>query len=177
MPTLGWGHSAYWSDLSTVVTPPPPAVQSKGGYPGWQSGVILPSGLGMLSAWLSTWWDRLKWWRKLAPAIHSLPDHEKGLLLEVLRLLRHTEYPLALKSVKKTATTLGFNRPEAWIELGRLMKQSNGLAENTYRHMEACRLLQANLISSTLSRPETNLLIELAYHRYAGTKGKGIGDL
>ena len=132
---------------------------------------------GLLAAWLSMWWDRLRWWQRLAPSVHALPDYEKGVLLQVLRLLSHPAYPLAKSSVKKTALTLGFNRPESWLDLGRHLKQSQGLAENTYRHLEACRLLKANLLESTLSNPETNLMVELAYHRYAGTKGKGIDGL
>ena len=60
-------------------------------------------------------------------------------VLEHVKALRaHPAYPIALQAVAETATTIGFNRPEAWQGLSRQMKSSPGRAENTYRHMRVC---------------------------------------
>lgn len=84
-------------------------------------------------------------------------------LAQAERMLNHPAYPFAVEAVKKTATTLGFNRPEAWQGLSRHMKASPGRAENVFRHMEACRITRETC-GSTLTNPECNLLVELAYH-------------
>lgn len=89
-----------------------------------------------------------------------------ALLLKTAKLLRHPAYPAAQAAVRKTATTLGFNRPEAWQGLSRQMKSSPGSAENTYRHMQACQWTKLGA-SSTLTNPDCNLLVELAYHEFA----------
>lgn len=81
-------------------------------------------------------------------------------------LTQHTAYPAALEAVKKTATTLGFNRPEAWHGLSRQMKSSPGRAENVFRHLNACQLTRETA-GSTLTNPDCNLLVELAYHEWA----------
>jgi hypothetical protein len=49
-----WAHSNYWANAtpSTVVDPAPAVT----GYPGWQAGVIVGSGLGVAQ----TFWERLK---------------------------------------------------------------------------------------------------------------------
>ena len=53
MPGL-WAHSHYWANAapSTVADPAQPVT----GYPGWQAGVIVGSGLGAAQ----TFWERLK---------------------------------------------------------------------------------------------------------------------
>jgi len=89
-----------------------------------------------------------------------------GVLAESQRLLNHPAYPHALEAVQKTATTLGFNRPEAWQGLSRHMKSSPGRAENVFRHLEACRLTRETA-GSTLTNPDCNLLVELAYHEWS----------
>lgn len=81
-------------------------------------------------------------------------------------LTKHPAYPFALEAVKKTATTLGFNRPEAWQGLSRHMKSSPGRAENVFRHMNACQLTRETA-GSTLTNPDCNLLVELAYHEWS----------
>jgi hypothetical protein len=43
MPTL-WAHSHYWSNANPSTVVDLPAV---GGYPGWQTSVILGSGFGI----------------------------------------------------------------------------------------------------------------------------------
>lgn len=105
----------------------------------------------------------LQWARKAkkqpAPVV---PD----VLQQADSLLHHPAYPFAQDAVRKTATTLGFNRPEAWQGLSRHMKSSPGRAENVFRHLEACRLTRETC-GSTLTNPECNLLVELAYHDFA----------
>lgn len=85
-------------------------------------------------------------------------------------LTKHPAFPFALEAVKQTATTLGFNRPEAWQGLSRHMKASPGRAENTFRHMHACQLTRETA-GSTLTNPDCNLLVELAYHAFARKGG------
>lgn len=57
MPGL-WSHSFYWANAtpSTVADPVRPVT----GYPGWQAGVIVGTGLGAVQ----TIWDR---WRTPDP--------------------------------------------------------------------------------------------------------------
>jgi len=209
MPTL-WAHGLYFNNSSTQVAPTLAA--SGGGYPLWQSGVILPS----LFGGLQIAWERLKWWLSLVRRVWSLPlflrpeldwrvDRLAGpvatvkqmqrqtirrrsliqwlahptlkkkpampveapmLLFKTGALLNHPAYPIAQQAVRKTATTLGFNRPEAWQGLSRQMKSSPGYAENIYRHMQACQWTKAEA-PSTLTNPDCNLLVELAYHEFA----------
>jgi hypothetical protein len=97
-----------------------------------------------------------------------------GALERAQSLMNHPAYPFAQEAVRKTATTLGFNRPEAWQGLSRHMKASPGRAENVFRHMNACQIVR-NTAPSTLTNPDCNLLVELAYHDFA-MKGQH-GDL
>ena len=164
MPTLGGFHTFYWETFSTVVTPPPG--QGRGGYPLWQASVIAPSGLGMLGAWWDTQYARLQWFWRFLKRMHRLDTERRSVLLRVLETLESPAYGTARSAVRTTATTLGFNRPEAWKGLSRHLKDSAGRAENTFRHLEACRLLreQAN---STLTNPQQHLTVELAYQGFA----------
>jgi hypothetical protein len=91
---------------------------------------------------------------------------DSDVLTRATALLQHPAYPAALEAVQQTATTLGFNRPEAWQGLSRVMKASPGRAENIFRHMRACELTR-ELSPSTLTNPDCNLLVELAYHDWA----------
>ena len=108
-------------------------------------------------------------WR-LVRRLRTHPDGDAALTL-VAKALESPVYPLAGFAVRKTATTLGFNRPEAWLELSRAIKRDPGSAENQYRHMEAVRLLRVNALDRPVGNPEANLLIELAYQMFA-LKGK-----
>lgn len=103
---------------------------------------------------------------RLAADIHSLPDADRAALGRAVQTYRHPAWPLATAAVRQTATTLGFNRPEAWIPLNRMLKHDTRSRENLFRHLEACRIVRANLVTSTLSNPDLHLLVELAYHRY-----------
>ena len=168
MPTQ-WAHEFYWDVSSTAVAPiaPPPM----GGYPLWQtSGVTLGFGLGgALSLWERAV-DAVTWFWTLVRRSYRMDREQRAVVLTVLDGLSHPAYPVAQKAVRKTATTLGFNRPEAWKELSRELKGSQGHAENAFRHLEACRLLRANLMASTVTNPECHLIVELAYHGFAARK-------
>jgi len=100
----------------------------------------------------------------------AMPVEAPMLLTKAAALLNHPAYPIAQSAVRKTAKTLGFNRPEAWQGLSRQMKASVGHAENVYRHMQACQWTKAEA-PSTLTNPDCNLLVELAYHEF-GLRGE-----
>ena len=174
MPIQAWAHEAYWGqDQSTVVIPPPPPVISKGGYPGWQASVILPSMFGAIGAWIDGWVAWYRAWRDIYDRVNRLPRNRRMLLWHVLTVLESPEYDHAKTAVRLTATTLGFNRPEAWKDYGRALKDDARRAENVFRHIRATQLLQesfAQAESSTNSRltnPEKDLLAQLAYQEYA----------
>ena len=46
MPTIGWGHSAYWQ--TQAPEPPITGGSGRGGYASWQTSVIIGSMLGGL---------------------------------------------------------------------------------------------------------------------------------
>lgn len=170
MPVVGEFHTKYWENSDTAVTPVgvAPLVRQ---YPAWQRNVVIGSLFGGLAPFFEHAWDRLRWWFKAQPRVAQLDPEARLVLLKTLDALEHPAYPLARAAVRKTATTLGFNRPEAWKDLSRELKASAGHAENAFRHLEACRLTRANLINSTVTNPECNLIVELAYVGFA-TKGK-----
>ena len=159
MPTL-WAHGQYWEFSDTVVAPV--AVSGPGGYPRWQASVITPSLLGGLQAW----WERLVWIVRMVRRLRGLSDEQIAVVSYVQDLVTHPAYPSAQKAVDETAHTLGFNRPDAWVQYSRLIKSSRGRAENIFRHVKACERTR-ELASSTLTNPACNLLVELAYHGYA----------
>jgi hypothetical protein len=160
----GWSHGFYFVSLSTVV--PPPIVSGKGGYPLWQAS---NSAVGSLFGGLQALWEwacrKVRIWLRLQQQTVPVPA-AKTPLSEAERLLNHPAYPYALEAVRRTAVTLGFNRPEAWQGLSRQMKASPGRAENTYRHLQACEWTRQTA-PSTLTNPDCNLLVELAYHEFA----------
>lgn len=181
MPLIGEFHTKYWENSDTSTTPIVIAPRVRQ-YPAWQSAVTIGSLFGgiapfvehygaIVRAWASRVWDRVSWWWRVQPRVMALKDEDRLVLVKALDAFDHPAYPLARSSVRKTAVKLGFNRPIAWKDLAGELKTSAGLAENTYRHLEACRLTRANLINSTLTNPECNLLVELAYVGFT-VKGK-----
>ena len=46
------------------------------------------------------------------------------------------------------------------------MKSSPGRAENVFRHLNACQITRETA-GSTLTNPDCNLLVELAYHEWS----------
>lgn len=171
MPVVGEFHGFFWDGVpgSTAGQPQPPGGPTRPGYPGWQVSVIAPSLFGVIGAWLDTRWAQVKWWLWFGRRVNALDRERRAVLLTVLDRLDSPAYPLAQAAVRQTATTLGFNRPEAWIQLSREIKASPGRAENQYRHLNACTLLNAasRAAGSTLSNPVQHLTVELAYTGFA----------
>lgn len=165
MPVVGEFHTVYWENSDTAVTPV--SVSPGGGYHHWQASVVtVGSGLGGLLPYWERAVDRIAWFWRLFRRTARLGPVDRQVILRAVDALEHPSYPLARQAVRKTARTLGFNRPESWKELGRELKASQGRAENAFRHLEACRLVRENLISSTVSNPMCNLVVELAYHEF-----------
>jgi hypothetical protein len=175
LPTIATFHVHYWENTGGV-TPPAP-VATAGGYHQWQRGVILGSMFGGLTPWMerleariARWWDRTRWIGKTVYRVSRLHGEHRDVFLRVLTALEDPDYLLAQRAVRKTATTLGFNRPGSWKQLGDALKKSPGNAENTFRHLNALHLLQENAIDRTLQNPESHLLIELAYQGFSAAE-------
>lgn len=167
MPTVGLFHSFYWNLSDTNVAP---TIAGRGGYPLWQASVIAPSLFGAIGAWWDVQWARFQWWRRFGPRVHRLTREQRAIVLTVLDTLEAPAFAQARLAVRGTATTLGFNRPEAWKELSRSLKDSPGNAENTFRHLEACRRLKVweqAAGGSTLTNPQRHLAVELGYVGFA----------
>lgn len=167
MPLQGEFHRTYWENSDTHVAPTLAA--SGGGYPLWQSHhvTVMGSLFGGLQDWAERVWDGLTWAWRLFGHTRLYDQERRAVVLRAMTLVTHPAYPLARVAVRKTATTLGFNRPEAWKELSRELKGSAGQAENAFRHLEACRLVRANLLTSTVTNPELHAIVELAYQGFS----------
>ena len=163
MPTQ-WAHTFYWEFSDSNAAP---VIQAgDGGYPHWQAAVIAPSLFGVLGAWLDTHLARIKWLYRLVRRITRLDRERRLVLVQTLTMLEDPAYQTARTCVRETATTLGFNRPDAWKDLSREMKADMGRAENCFRHLRAMHRLRV-LHSSTLSNAQQNLVTELAYQGFA----------
>lgn len=169
MPLIGEFHTKYWENSDTNAAP---VHIGRGGYPAWQASVITPSLLGMLGAWLDTKLAQWRWWKPVIGRVNALDAEQRGVLLLALESLESPGYRCAQAAVRQTAVTLGFNRPEAWKELSREVKDSPARAENNFRHLLAARKtgLALKAQGSTLTNPELNLTTELAYHGFARVK-------
>lgn len=167
MPVGGEFHTFYWENSDTVV---PPVRISKGGYPAWQSAVVLGSGLGGAALYWEAFCDWIGWACRLIRRSHRYDLERRAIVLKALDALEHPSFPTAQKAVRKTAVTLGFNRAESWKDLSREIKSDPGRAENAFRHLEAMRLLRVNNVESTLSNPHQNLIVELAYQGFTVTR-------
>lgn len=165
MPTQ-WAHTFYWEHTDTVVAP---VAVSHGGYPVWQAGVIAPSLFGIFAAWFETRWAQLQWWWRLYQRIKGLRTEQRAVVLRAMDFVEHPSYPLAQQAVRTTAQTLGFNQPQAWVKLSHTLKDHRGWAENSWRHLNACHLLNeaSRAQGSTLTNPDLNGLVELAYQGFA----------
>jgi hypothetical protein len=163
MPTVGFFTRTYW-EFSDTVVPPPPSTAA-GGYPAWQAGVITPSLLGMIGAWIDTHWDLAKWHWRLAKRIHGLSKESRAVLVRTLDTLESPLYPKAQAAVRKTATTLGFQQDPVRAKVIAYMKSETGRVENIYRHLHARKGFEETA-GSTLSNPTKNLFTELAYQGF-----------
>jgi len=169
VPTVGSFHSFYWNDATPSTVVIVPTGRGVGGYPAWQASVITPSLFGVVGAWIDHQVQRLRWALRLVRRIERLDAEQRDVLSRVLTTLESPAWPVARVSVRQTATTLGFNRPEAWIHLSRELKASPGRAENTYRHLQTCTTLRNRLREqgSTVTNPQMHLVAELAYQGFA----------
>lgn len=106
-----------------------------------------------------------------ARRLHRLPDVQQEVVKRVLGLLEDPRYDLATTAVRHTATLPGFHRPEAWRSLTHLLKGDPGRAENMYRRVKATEQVKtlAREMGSTVTNPQAQLLVELAYHAYTIT--------
>lgn len=179
MPTVGPFHGFYWNFSDTNVAPVAPT--GRGGYPGWQASVTATAVVFWppLSA-IQPWIDRLRWawqtwrfvWRHAQDErvwldtwltrLAACDPEQRAVLERVILAMSDARWPVARQAVRTTATTLGFADPQAWIPYGRELKSDPGRAENVYRHQKAMRHLR-DAYSSTLTNPQQNLVIELAY--------------
>src|SRR6185369_5411365 len=163
MPTIGLFHTNYWEFSDTNF--PHPSTTVGGGYPAWQAGVITPSLVGIIGAWIDARWALIKWHWALATRVHGLSKESRALVMRVLETVESPHYPAAQAAVRKTATTLGFMKEPNRSAVIKYMKQTEGRIENVYRHLHACRTLQETA-GSTLANYQQNLYIELAYQGY-----------
>lgn len=160
MPTVGLFHGSYWNLSDTNAAP---VHIGKGGYPLWQASVITPSLFGVLSAFWDTFKHWARWWLRWGQVIHALNSDQRMVLERVLKGLTSPAFPKAQQSVKQTAQTPGFD----YLKYSRIVKADFGRAENIFRHVKACEDTRLLVLSSTLTNPEVNLLVELAYCAYA----------
>lgn len=172
MPVQSWAHQQYWGEAGSTFVPPPPG-PSRGGYAGWQAGVVSMGPFGYLAAWWSHWrlWARQRW--ALVQRIDALPNGKRLVLLDVLQTLESPVYDHAKSAVRLTATTLGFNEPKMWVEYSRAIKSDSRRAENLFRHYRCVDLLQRSWAATDpstctkLSNPQKDLLAQLAYQEYS----------
>lgn len=95
---------------------------------------------------------------------------QRRILCKTLDLIASPAFPQAQTAVRETACVLGFRDPKMWKGLSHRMKETPDHAENVYRHLHA-DLRTRELSGTALSRPDVNLLVELAYHGFATERG------
>ena len=167
MPVQSWGHSQYWTATDTAVTPVVPT-SGQPGYPLWQGGVVvMPSAFGAVAAWAGIWSQRVRIMWRFAAHMIGMTREQQAVVWRCVEAVDAPSYHVARGSVKRTATTLGFNRPEAWGDLKAELKRDAGNCENTFRHLHTVNVLRQNLVGSTLTNPQAHLLVELAYQGYS----------
>lgn len=129
---------------------------------------------GPIGAWWAEWsqWIRERW--ALIQRIDRLSKGRRIVLLDTLQTLESPVYDHARRAVRDTAMTLGFNKPEVWVEYSRAVKGTPRRAENVFRHVRAVDLLQTSWAATApgstttvLSNPRKDLLVQLAYQEYS----------
>lgn len=163
MPLQGWAHEFYWDLSDTAVAP---VVIGRGGYPVWQASVIAPSLLGTVGAWLDVRLTQFSWWWRFCRRVAKIGPRRRDALLYTLATLESPTYRVAQTAVRQAATTLGFAEPSAWLQYWRPLKANPGRNENIFRHIHACELLRQH-VTSTLTNPEADFFVQLAYQQYA----------
>jgi hypothetical protein len=166
MPVQGWGHSQYWTTTDTSVIPVLPTSGAPG-YPLWQGGVIVSSFFGALAGLGAMWLDRLRIMWRLSKRVLGMSPEQRAVVMLCVETVDGQPYQVARLAVRRTSTTLGFNRPESWADLKAELKRDAGNCENTFRHLHTVNTLRQNLLGSTLSNPQAHLVVELAYQGFA----------
>lgn len=168
MPVVGSFHTHYWEVSSTQAA----AAPSVGGYPTWQRApmsLVLGSMFGGVLPFLERIGTTLVWAWRLGRIICRWSPPKRRALEQAVRLLDSPLYPHALRAVRMTAVLPGFNDPQAWGKVAAKLKASRGLAENTWRHLEASeqfdRMIRAE--GSTATNCERACFVELAYQSFA----------
>ena len=193
-PTFLSFHTHYWEFSDTSVTP---VAATRGGYPVWQStphSVTIGASLFGLPPdvpdILARWWAAIAglvvflvvmvWTVKRFPkrdrdrlmaAVQELTtlDSERLAVVErTINVIRTPIYDVASAGVRQTATTLGFNRPQAWVQLSHKLKEHHAWAENSWRHLHACELTDraARDQGSTLTNRDRHFAVALAYEGF-----------
>jgi hypothetical protein len=106
-----------------------------------------------------------------AGRLRRLDPVSRAVVSRTLDALESPHFAVAQAAVQQTALTDGFTRPDAWRPLSHLLKADQGRAENMYRHLKS-REMTRHLVregGSTLTNPQTGLLVELAYQAYSIT--------
>lgn len=166
-PVQSWGHRQYWEVSSTIVA----AAAAPGGYPTWQAApmsLVLGSIFGGVLPFLERIGRALVWGWRMFRIIVRWPPAKRQALEHAIRLMDSPLYVHAVRAVKMTAVLPGFNEPQAWRQVGQKLKASCGVAENTWRHLEAGdafdKMIRAE--GSTTTNPERSFYIELAYQSF-----------
>lgn len=131
------------------------------------------SGFGAVGGYCALWWDRLKVLLKVARRLWFLSPLQRKVVWRVVDVVDDPSFFIAIKAVRMTATTLGFNRQESWGPLKAELKSDPGNAENTFRHLQTVHTLRLNCVNSTFTNPHAHLLAELAYHAYTMKESRG----
>ena len=193
-PTFLSFHTQYWEFSDTSVTP---IIPSQGGYPVWQSSPhsvtigaslfgIPPDVPDLLARWWAAIAGGIAFLVLMVWTVKRFPRRERERLLEAVKdltaldaerlavvertinILRTPIYEVASQGVRQTATTLGFNKPQAWIQLSHKIKDHHGWAENSWRHLHACELTDraAREQGSTLTNRDRHFAVALAYEGF-----------
>jgi hypothetical protein len=122
VPTVGVFHTNYW-EVSSTAGAPPKVINRVGGYPAWQSGVVMGSGMGaivgLITDWLACLWTVFQGYRRL--------DGEQRVVLQkALMVMTHPAYPVARLAVRKDGNDLGL-QPSRSVE--RTVARTQGRSE------------------------------------------------
>lgn len=187
MPTGALAHIAYWEGSGDVPVVVPPVTRP--GYPGWQAGVVCASLLGGLQAWYERWRELYRIARLMASwaprgrlfieqygeQFAACTAEQRAVLVTTLATMQSPDFTLAKAAVRTTATTSGFNKPVAWTRLSHQLHVRYDWAENCWRHLDAMRQLD-DAKTTTMTNPQKNLMVELAYQAYAINPRGGLKD-
>lgn len=179
MPVLSFAHSKFWRQRANPVAPPPVLF---GGYPLWQSSVVVGSLIGGCQLFYERLCSALRWFRwgwshpytpemqQWADTVAALTPDQRLAVEEAARVVRLPQWATARDAVFATSRAEKFNEYQEWAKLGNALRNSRGMAENTWRHLHACHALRDEQMA--LGNPTLNLMVELAYHEFAAS-GRG----